>query len=738
MNKRKQKGASLALVATLLFAFAVLVVGIVALINLLGGGQQMQRATDAGNLSLVRSALTKVSVPLAMSGDQVQFNGCSDPESNTNGNVNLRNINKLNAQALLVAINAYDIQKDGLDSGALSHSAQVNNVLKVVSGDLANKLQEPGAVHSFFTNIAQLNPTKQFGTDDINAMGAAKPSFMERATASNVYIDPKQFPDYDSSTNASVMFNSQGKNWVTNVSSHPGKSYLKGYLDGITPNSSLASTYFVPLMPGTKPHLVSQASFVLNTNPKAGANTFNWDKAVPNALSLTSKANSKQGYLGNFNAFALVAPIDPEGYPVAIPRGFIRLQNGSPSPATGVAGGGTDAFVQAMDHPFSYPSADGKPLPYLVSQGDPGLGGLSPAQYLQNIINANNSGQTPNCSALRVGFALSGDSLGSNGVSSANCATINGVGGTDFDNNDLNNPLSQPNQAMKMYNQPDSRNLWARPIVENAYNIPKPTPVGSNNESVNVADIFNLALLTARATGDDFHPTTYHSGVAHIPTTGRGPLNAPDFRITKDQGVWLNSQSPEGISKNGKMWKFLTNRCNQIDPTWNQDLDAVLKQAYIPMGGRCYIYRSENANGGKGAIVLKEESQAFADAPWLKDFAGQKADAKQEPNPTEMKTVELEPFQMVDVPGDWGYPVPYDYPGRVCVLNWYSFTRSSGWNNLLGQVTMGASTSNCCPTGSSNPTSSFTIQQNGGNDVLNMPAGCYCQSGGGCDYTGPC
>ena len=93
---------------------------------------------------------------------------------------------------------------------------------------------------------------------------------------------------------------------------------------------------------------------------------------------------------------------------------------------------------------------------------------------------------------------------------------------------------------------------------------------------------------------------------------------------------------------------------------------------------------------------------------------------------------------MVDVPGDWGYPVPYDYPGRVCVLNWYSFTRSSGWNNLLGQVTMGASTSNCCPTGSSNPTSSFTIQQNGGNDVLNMPAGCYCQSGGGCDYTGPC
>jgi len=121
MNKRKQKGASLALVATLLFAFAVLVVGIVALINLLGGGQQMQRATDAGNLSLVRSALTKVSVPLAMSGDQVQFNGCSDPESNTNGNVNLRNINKLNAQALLVAINAYDIQKDGLDSGALSH-----------------------------------------------------------------------------------------------------------------------------------------------------------------------------------------------------------------------------------------------------------------------------------------------------------------------------------------------------------------------------------------------------------------------------------------------------------------------------------------------------------------------------------------------------------------------------------------------------------------------------------------
>lgn len=740
MNDRKQRGASIALVVTLLFVLAVLVVGIVSLINLLGGGQQMQRATDAGNLSLVRSALTKVSVPLAMTGNEVQFNGCSDPQAATNGNVNLRNINKLSGQTLLVNLNAAKISSDGLDQGATAHAGALNTTLSGVCTALSNKLQQPGSVNGFFQNIAQLNPTQQFSTQNIAASGTPKPSYMERGTASNVYINAKQFPDYNPSAGTSAFYNATAHNWVTNVNSDPGKAYLKGYQDGFTPNAAFSATHFVPLMPGARPHLVPQAEFQSNTNPAVGLNTFNWANPVPNALSISSTSSTKHGYPGNFAAFALVAPIDPVGYPISIPRGFIRINNGAASPASGFAGGGNDAFVQVMEHPASYCSAGGTPLPYFISEGDSGLGSNSPAQYIQNIIDANNNGTAPDCSALRVGYALSGDHIGMGGVSAANCATINGTGGgSGFNNIDLDNPTSVANSDMHAYNTSDSRHLWARPLIEQAYNIPPPTPTGSNNANVNVADIFNLDLLSARATGDDFHPTnTANSGIAHIPTTARSPLTSPNFRITSDQGVWLQSTSGEGIPHGGKIWNFLINRLNQIDPTWNQNLNAVLSQNFVPMGGRAYIYYSTNANGGAGGLVLKEESQAFADAPWLNTFATQAADAKRPQNPTDMRQVKLEPFDMVDVPEDWGYPVPYDYPGDVCVINWYSFTPSSGWNNLLGELNMGATTDNCCPLGAANPTSSFTIVPSGATNTLSIPGGCGCVSGGGCDYTGPC
>lgn len=70
---RNRKAASLVLVVALLLALTVIVVAAIQLIDLLGGGQQMQRATDAGNLSLARSILVKVAVPLAATGDQVQL-----------------------------------------------------------------------------------------------------------------------------------------------------------------------------------------------------------------------------------------------------------------------------------------------------------------------------------------------------------------------------------------------------------------------------------------------------------------------------------------------------------------------------------------------------------------------------------------------------------------------------------------------------------------------------------------
>ena len=122
---RRKRAASMVLVVAFILALAVIIVAAIALINLLGGGQQMQRATDAGNLSLARSVLIKVAVPIPSSGDAVQFNGVTDHTAGANGVVNLRDINRLIAQSMIVNFNAHKIAQDGLDQGASAHAAQI-------------------------------------------------------------------------------------------------------------------------------------------------------------------------------------------------------------------------------------------------------------------------------------------------------------------------------------------------------------------------------------------------------------------------------------------------------------------------------------------------------------------------------------------------------------------------------------------------------------------------------------
>lgn len=749
MRIRNRRAAALGLAVALILALAVIILAAVSLITLLGGGQQMQRAADAGNLSLARSVLVKVTVPVAASGDQLQFNGVSDHTNGSNGVINLRNINRVMGQAFLVTLNAHKINQDGLDAGASAHAAQIHQESQKLGDLLAQELAKPSSVHDFFSALAKLNPTKQFGEDDLAPVGSPQFSYLDRTGASNVFMTQQQVPDYDFVKGTSILYTDKVSAWVTNVSSDSGKPYLKGYLESMSPAANFANTYFVPLKPGTKPHLVGQAPFELNRVANAGANSFNWQKPVPNSLSIAAKAKSKQGYPGDFTAYALVEPIDEKGFPIAIPRGFIRFQNGAASPATGVAGGNQDVFVYTMNNPqFYMKNRSGAPLPYFVGINDKPLpyGANSPQDYLNGIINDINNGKQPDCSALSVGYTLSGDKIGLGGVSAANCADIGGMSGP-IDNITLDKPGSAPNNDMKAYDNSDSRMLWARPVLERAYNIPPPTPIGSNGQNVNVADSINLQLLSDRARGDDFTPQTYQSGIAHVPNGGRGALNSPNYRVTTDQGVWLHSGSQEGFKKGGPMWNFLTQRCHQIDPLWTSyasDLDYVLKQDFVPMGGRGYIYWSKSGNNGQGGLVLKNEQAAVSDAPWLKDFMGQAPDAKSPTNPTEIRSFVLENSGanigngQIDVAGDWGYPNPYDIYGTICISNWFSFTPSSGWNNLLGQINMGATNTNCCPDATTSNTSAFTIFYGVGGDKISIPEPCDCQKAGGCTFSGPC
>lgn len=734
---RENRAATLGLAIVFILAMTVIGLAVVSLVSLLGGGEQMQRATDAGNLSLARSVLVKVAVPISDSGDEEQFNGVTEHTNGGSGVINLRNFNRAMAQSMLVSLNANKINQDGLDFGAASNAQKLSSTVQIIGNRLAQQLAKPAAVQDFFNAVAKLNPTKEFGDKTINAVGNPQVSFLERTGASNVSLSLEQIPDYDFSSNSSKLYKDKISAWVTTVSSASNNNalYLKGYVDGMTPGNSLPNSYFVPLRPGARPHLVPQLEFENGKKQSSAPNPFAWSLPVPNAISIQAQSTSEQGYQGNFAACALIEPIDGAGFQASIPHGFIRLQNGASSPTTGVAAGQKDVFVFTMDNPQFYPvDNNGTPLPYFTN--DPAV--------LQAIVDANNNGKTPDCTQLSVGYMLAGDAnFGLNSVSQANCKSITGIANASapIDNILLDTVGSKGNSDMGRYNNTDDRQLWARPLLERAYNIPPPQGIGSNGQSVNVADIINLQMLSARAEGNDFNPITYQSGIAHVPGGTRNAETSGNYRITSDQGVHLESTSGEGIAKGGAMWNFLSQRMFQIDPNWknySSSLDDVLKQDIVPMGGRAYIYYSESANGGKGGLTLKNEAAALTDAPWLRDFIGQTADAKSPSNPTEVRNVYLQNDEQVDVSGDWEFPHPYDIEGQICVLNWYSFTPSSGWNNLLGQVNMGAINTNCCPEGTNNTTSSFSINYSMGGDKLTMPAGCSCEQGGGCSYGGPC
>ena len=79
----------------------------------------------------------------------------------------------------------------------------------------------------------------------------------------------------------------------------------------------------------------------------------------------------------------------------------------------------------------------------------------------------------------------------------------------------------------------------------------------------------------------------------------------------------------------------------------------------------------------------------------------QAPDGKAPVNPSEISEFPLvaeggtggdAPSGMIDVDNDWGFPHPYDNPPSISIMNWYQVTQSSGYNNLLLEINLGAVT----------------------------------------------
>lgn len=329
MKLRRQRGATLGLVAACVFLVILVGVGFFFLSKIIGGGREVANATDAGVLNVAKQAVRRGAVPLT-GGLVSEFGALTEPPDSK---VDLVTYNRLVAQALIVGKNA-----EVLGGTAIGHANQLRADVRTIGLALKNNLASEPNFASDFSSIASQNNTKMWDGPAVSLVGTVSSGYMKTGSSTNVYFAP--------ATLAALG------GWTPPLSSQAAKANPAArYLAGYTPfnvNGNPTFLYGVPVLPQTKPHLVDHGQF----------NTTAIDSDTPpNAFRTNSRAlEAKSGAMGTSVACAIVGVINKE-FAAVIPRGFIRIlngqdafANGNPAVSAPVSNGSNDIFNNELFH----------------------------------------------------------------------------------------------------------------------------------------------------------------------------------------------------------------------------------------------------------------------------------------------------------------------------------------------------------------------------------------------------
>ena len=271
MRLRRQRGATLGLVAACIFIVILVGVGFFFLSKIIGGGRQVANATDAGVLNVAKQAVRRGAIPLT--GALVaEFGELTEPP---NSKVDLVTYNRLVAQALIVGKNA-----ERLGGPAVGHANQLRSDVRAIGLALKNNLTSDPNFATDFSSIASQNNTKMWDGPAVSLVGAVNTGYMKTGSSTNVYLSPTTLTALDG--------------WAPPISTQkskidPAANYLAGYVP-ISANGNANFLYGVPVLPLTKPHLIEHGQF--NT---AAVDT----DTPPNAFRTNSRAlEAKSGAMG--------------------------------------------------------------------------------------------------------------------------------------------------------------------------------------------------------------------------------------------------------------------------------------------------------------------------------------------------------------------------------------------------------------------------------------------------------
>lgn len=374
-TKHRRRGSTLALIAACTIILVVIGVAFIFYTLIMGGGKELQNASDAGVLNVAKVAMIRPGINLdgtAGSGsitldenspqgnEKLQFVRCiNNSTSGKAAPIALGNINRVWGQVFMMGVNAQAMKFEGsavMDADgtfkstknidrAYNGALELNNALAktlnpkenadTLPADLVNAFLETGTKNSLRMmgkgHEAVRSQSSESGVTvapiQIGEKGNGEVAYRDVGGPSNIYLPDDN--ELQQIIGEETVFNAF-KAMLTDpavASEHSVNGRTHQYLAGYVPiNFGFSKpVYFVPLKPGGKPHLVSMGEFKKALeNPVQQTITAN---AVPNTFLAKGKnQEEKSKQWVEFCAIAQAGPLD-NVHQLSIPNGYIRITN---------------------------------------------------------------------------------------------------------------------------------------------------------------------------------------------------------------------------------------------------------------------------------------------------------------------------------------------------------------------------------------------------------------------------
>lgn len=338
---RKNNGSILLLSTSFLLVLVLLGIGFFFLCMTFGGARQSRDAVEAGTLAAIKDAMEHPSLNLNERDDPYNL---FEPVTKGNRGVTLQNFNRIAAIGMLVELNESAMEDEGTSTGwKLDGSARnaqtVADLVKEKAEIFSEKFHAANAAgtairKASFSSMASANSINLLGVSskaiDTAPLGWDPPAYMNRRTATNVYLEARQIPQ---NIQQKVRFPFKNDIPSTRIRMRsPGVGTIEHYyLTGYEPYRTFVDdrvrrpreSSFVPLRPPLPVHLVDEGVYKKDRLPPPAVSR---KYSIPNAFSAHARVTDQHGSRFEYKAFAVAEAMD-EGYPVCIPNGFVRIEN---------------------------------------------------------------------------------------------------------------------------------------------------------------------------------------------------------------------------------------------------------------------------------------------------------------------------------------------------------------------------------------------------------------------------